>query len=207
MKDRKEWIEAQSHEKWYWETIVDKQNDVFFERTEYYYDMFKDIFAWKKYKIAVEVWCWPVWILPHVSADIKIWVDPLVKEYINMWYHYYNKDIIPISGKWESMFLKSNISDITISLNAIDHADNPAKVIKEMIRITKPKWLILINTDLREKESQTDAFHINLLSEKQIIDVIKKKCKVVYKDILIPRVVTTWVEPTSWSINLVLKKL
>lgn len=204
--DRKEWLEAQSHEKWYWENQINWQDDLFFERTEYYYNIFEKYFR-KKYNIAIEVWCWPVWLLKHINANQKIWIDPLINEYIRMWYDYQRKGISTINWKWESIILKSNISDITISVNAIDHADNPIKVIKEMVRVTKLNWIIIINTDLRERFSQTDMFHINILSEKEILKAIKWECKIIDISYLEPRVVTMWVEKTSWSINIVLKKI
>ncbi len=82
----------------------------------------------------------PCSILNFINAKIKVGIDPnnlLYKQ--NKILFNLNKDIIFITSPSKNTTLLDESFDLILCINVLDHTTNPKKVIREILKILKPK--------------------------------------------------------------------
>ncbi len=70
--------------------------------------------------------------------------------------------------------------DVSFSLSAIEHMNNPQKALKEMIRVTKKGGLISLTFDVASKISgnyRADNLKINNCNFEELLSIINKDCE------------------------------
>jgi len=158
--DKKEWKKAQELERQYWNNQYHSwlKRPKFFEATGYYIKLFKRWLQHEK-KVAIEIGCGPKGILPHVKAQKKIGIDPLMNEYIASGYKMLPEyETIYITGVGEAIPLRNQCADVVYCINVLDHAINPEALIKQIYSILKEQGLFILCTDLRDSK-QTSRLH------------------------------------------------
>jgi ubiquinone/menaquinone biosynthesis C-methylase UbiE len=98
-------------------------------------------------KRVVEIGGGAVGVIYDLEAKERIIIEPLTDEY---------RDFFPcpyhVKAKGESMPLEDGSVDLVVITNALDHCENPAKVLSEAKRVLRAGgWLAIVNcVDLAE---------------------------------------------------------
>jgi len=108
------------------------------ERVRYpkiFKDMGLDLLDLTK-KVCLDLGAGPKGILADIDCKYKIAIDPLIDGYKEKFKMVdYDKYIV---GTGENIPLKDNSVDLVVCTNALDHTEDPEKVIMEIKRILKP---------------------------------------------------------------------
>jgi len=87
-------------------------------------------------KIVLDIGSGPMGgILNFINSKKKISLDPLNKEYVENFKDFYKTDFEYIVGSGEKIPLPDNSVDLVTCTNALDHAENPELIIKEIKRV------------------------------------------------------------------------
>ena len=99
--------------------------------------------------VAVDVGSGPIPFLcsPAVSCDRAIAVDPLIDEYAKIeWAE--EQAICPFERATDIHDVESAVSDLTLCLNALDHASSPYELLRQCCRITKSGGCLIVTVDI-----------------------------------------------------------
>jgi len=95
-----------------------------------------------------------------------------------------------IQGDIFQMPYESNIFDVVLNADVIEHLDNPEDAVREMHRIMRPGGLLLLSTPQRRaNEGKWDALHVHEFSTRELKDL----CEKYFKDV---RITACW--PRLW---------
>ena len=86
-------------------------------------------------------------VVNFFSFGVKCTLDPLAEDYKNLFADLY-KDILLVGGKAESLPFIESCFDIVIILNALDHCENPDKVLAEIWRILRHNGVVLLSLNV-----------------------------------------------------------
>jgi len=116
-----------------------------------------------KNKIVVDVACgngFGTYILARSGAKFLYGIDndKVVISYAKQKYKDDNIKFIP--GNAEKIPLRSNLADVIVSLETIEHLKYPKKFLKEAKRIIKPGGLLVLSTPNGEVSYEDNLFHI-----------------------------------------------
>lgn len=110
-------------------------------------------------KIVVDVGSGPISALQFIEAKEKIAIDPLISEYQR--FHQLNSKIKWINAGAESMPFASKFCDLIICMNALDHFEEPLKVIKEVIRILRAGGFFAVHCCINNATNNPHPAHIH----------------------------------------------
>ena len=77
-------------------------------------------------------------LLQFIPAREKISLDPLNDQYLELFPQFYNPTIEYKTGCGEKIPLKDNSVDLIISINSLDHCQDPQRVVNEVKRVLGP---------------------------------------------------------------------
>lgn len=151
------WFEAQNNEKKFWEKVyIEKEKDLYIPvRKDDAIGFVTEVLNRHRLKavslrskIIMDLGCGPYGIIKgldflrekkKVSFKKLIGIDPLMNFYLKKIKILKNKKNIKLyNSKGEKIPLKDNSVDIVFSTNALDHCDDPSKVLSEIYRVLKP---------------------------------------------------------------------
>lgn len=118
----------------------------------------------------------------HFLPGEKYGLDPLAKEYRKI--YDYPSDIRIIKGGGESIPFSENIFDVVFCTNALDHAENPARVVQEIYRVIKPDGFFILIVELIERVRRSSEGRVGHPHDLTAIDVEKlldDKFQVIFK--------------------------
>lgn len=72
---------------------------------------------------------------------------------------------------------EDNTFDVSISIETLEHLDNPKKFLAELKRVTKPNGLIIISTPLNNSDQRfnpSNPFHIREYNEKELREMFNE---------------------------------
>lgn len=115
---------------------------------------------------AIEIGCGPYTNMRIISNGRKILYkycsDPLAYEYIKLlgWLSdAYRKGLIALDAHpAEDCPFKSNLFDLVVMINVLDHVRNAEDCVEQAIRITKPGGFFVLGQDLTEAEEAPNNF-------------------------------------------------
>lgn len=138
-----EWEEAQTMELASWTTHAFPNFQGKQDRERGYQREVLQQLGWPRFSgVAVEVGCGPVPVLEQVSGDfIGIAVDPLIPEYAKT-YPIWGWKSLPAAMRAEDLDLPDRLADHVLSVNALDHFQDPIQALVEMVRILKPEGML-----------------------------------------------------------------
>lgn len=129
----KRWLEAQAHEKGFWEkTWNEKVNANNYLKA--HLEIFEKFARIEKKDRVLEIGGGPMPLLKLVRAE-RYSLDPLMNFFRKNFE--LPKGIKHIDGKAENLPFKDNFFDKIICINVLDHVHEPVKIIEEMNRVLK----------------------------------------------------------------------
>lgn len=130
-----------------------------------------------KDKILADFGCGPRGTLEWAkSAKIKIGIDVLADLYVDEFKDCLLKHgMIYLKSTENAIPLPSNFIDVMFSLNAIDHVDNFEEMCAEILRVLKPKGLLIASFNLNEPVSITEP---QSLTESKVKESILDKMEI-----------------------------
>jgi SAM-dependent methyltransferase len=106
-------------------------------------------------KIVVEFGPGPAGIVEYLSAKRKFGVEPLYQDYYHSFPHLRDSDVVYLSqAAEETLSLESELADLSICFNVIDHVYSPKKVIKNIFRVTKPGADLLFQVNVFDSKAE-----------------------------------------------------
>lgn len=88
----------------------------------------------------------------------RICVDPLSDHYASA-SHRRHSDVEFVTGQGERLPIASGTADLVICTNCIDHVDDPARVVREILRVLKPDGWVWFSCEIRPPEVARNAGH------------------------------------------------
>lgn len=117
-----------------------------------------------KNKIVVDVACgngYGTYLLANSGARFVYGIDNNKKAIELAKKNYQQKNINFILGNAQKISLKSNLADVVVSFETIEHLKYPKKFLKETKRILKPRGILLLSTPNREISYEDNPYHLN----------------------------------------------
>ena len=114
----------------------------------------KPLEYWKD-KTIVEFGPGPAGLVEYVEAKRKYGVEPLIEKYKSVFPHLKNSSVEYISSPAENCdSIPSNVADLSICFNVLDHTFAPEKVLKQLLRVTKPNGEVLFQLNVFGSEQE-----------------------------------------------------
>jgi len=145
MKTKDRWELAQDYEKNWWTSKVNELDLEFYERFA------KDITAILQPYLKIEanthileIGSGAAGIITYLKSDYRYAIDPLENIYssIEKFTRIRDKQVKYFNVKAEEISFEDNFFDLIIMDNVLDHCEDPAKVISQIQRVTKPGAII-----------------------------------------------------------------
>jgi len=151
-------------------------------------EFFKNKYLWNKFikyienKTCLEIGSGPAGALIRwYWTKRRIIIDPLVSEYKRLSIEKFGKsfftdDIILYSQNAETYIpnLRNKINGVIVCRNALDHCENPIKVIENMAKYAKSGCYLLLWSDIYHKKGH-DEGHTNITRSKAKFENLIKK--------------------------------
>ncbi len=147
-----------------------------------------------KNKIVVDIACgngYGTYLLANSGARFVYGIDNNKKAIKRAKKNYQQKNINFILGNAEKIPLKSNLADVVVSFETIEHLKYPKKFLKETKRILKPGAVLILSTPNREISYEDNPYHLKEYSLSELdflLSVFSKKIyygqRPVYKHIV-----------------------
>lgn len=132
-------------------------------------------------KKILDVGCGISTVLHFIEGE-KFGIDPLADEYLK--FYNYPKDITIKRGRGEKIPFPDKYFDVVFCTNTLDHVANPRKTIKEIHRVLKEDGYFILMVNIFDKRKKHyDPVHHHCFLVKDIISLIEKKFKIVFKDV------------------------
>lgn len=161
--------------KFTWERIEGKQLwfDIRFADHMLRYEFAKDHCKWKKVlDIACGTWYWS-FELSKVAEDV-IGID-IDKDSIRLAQKIYtHKNLTFQLGNGESIDLPDNSIDVITSFETIEHILEYHQFIKELKRVLKPWWILILSTPNYLWEIYKNVYHVSNFTTIHLIDLCKQ---------------------------------
>lgn len=127
----------------------------------------------KKLGNVLELGCGPLCgFLPHLVADKKVGVDPMLGEYRKRGLLLFDKGITLLEGSMESFSLEEKF-DVVLCANAIDHGSSNFDSIQNIAKTMKKGSLFCLHVHLRRPE-QLNRGHTHQMRLEDLDSVVKK---------------------------------
>lgn len=119
-------------------------------------DEIKEICCFSDDKKVLDVGCGIATVL-HILKGEKYGIDPLGNEYKKI--YSYPKDITIKKGFAEKIPFQSEMFDVVLCSNALDHTTDPEKALKEMDRVLVSKGLLTLVVETKNFAVKRDIKH------------------------------------------------
>ena len=114
----------------------------------------KPVAHWED-KTVVEFGPGPAGIVEYLKAKKKIAIEPLIENYRSAFPHLKNSNVDYIAcAAEEADDIQSELADLSICFNVLDHTFNPQKVIDHLVRIAKKNSDILFQLNVFGNEEE-----------------------------------------------------
>lgn len=110
-------------------------------------------------KIVVDIGSGPISALQFIEAKEKIAIDPLSDEYRKL--HTLEPSIKWWNKNAENIPCPNNFADLVICMNALDHFEEPLKVIEEVIRILRAGGFFAVHCCINNATNNPHPAHIH----------------------------------------------
>lgn len=127
----------------------------------------------------LDIGCGIKTVLHFLPGSLKVGVDPLANEYKKI--YSYPSDLLIQKFYGEHIGYPDKCFDVVFISNALDHTDNPRRVISEIWRLLKDNGYLFLANELVEKNTKRDRAHPNNLGEEDILNLLKNKFKIIFK--------------------------
>lgn len=135
---------------------------------------------WSAQRTAVEIGAGPFPSIAMVQWKRAIAVDPLADGYVSEGLVPAVADhVVYLGSPGEHIPLPSDVADIVVIENALDHVTDPGDVLDEIHRLLKPGGLLWVLVDLMD---YSDELHPNPFSERSIRDLLGQRGFEVVRD-------------------------
>jgi len=177
-----DWNDSQRGELSFWNGQLNQGNIEQEHRNYYYRHTLEDgcnIFAYffmlcdLSDKVLIDVGSGPQGILHSLKAKEKIAIDPLMKSFRDLGYGIEENNVkaCAVSGEHLSDLLIT--ADVIFCLNALDHTQNPQKVLDEVYSVLNKGGYFLLQTDIRMPE-ECDSLHKLHITEAWLHNALHK---------------------------------
>jgi len=122
----------------------------------------------------LDVGCGISSLLNHIDAKEKWGVDPLMDEYKELFA--YGKAFRFKKARGENLPFPANSFDIIVCSNALDHTEDPKKVVDEIHRVLRVGGNLILTVELfpeTDKTQKRDLAHPHALSEHELISLLR----------------------------------
>lgn len=90
---------------------------------------------------------------------------------------YAHQNVEYLAGDAEKIEQGSNLFDVIISFETIEHLQNPNKFLSELARVAKRDGLVIISTPNKDVFKQKNPFHLKEFSKNEFVEIISKYFK------------------------------
>lgn len=132
----------------YWKGRLEEEGVLSYDHYEYFYTAHFDLTraAYQDKKI-LDIGCGPRGSLEWADMALeRVGLDPLADEYKKLGTHRHKMKYV--TGGAETIPFPDNYFDVVVSFNSLDHVDDLAMTIREIVRVISPGRLLLLLTDV-----------------------------------------------------------
>jgi SAM-dependent methyltransferase len=108
----------------------------------------------------------PCDVIDHWSEGERHAIDPLAEEYKAAFADFMDPSVNYVDGCGESLPFDDNSFDVVIIRNALDHVDDPPKVLREVFRVLKPSGALYVWVYLYTRYGSFCYRMVNFLTKK-----------------------------------------
>jgi len=163
------WKLAQEYERNWWQNQADKIDLTFYENFAVeIIDLLKPYINIQKETKILEIGTGAAGIITHLLSDFRFAIDPLEDFYssIPKYRNYRDKKVFYLTSVGENLPFKSELFDLILMDNVLDHCDKPQQVLTEMKRVLKTGGILYF----RQNTYHLWGRFIRKLMEKFLID-------------------------------------
>ena len=111
-------------------------------------------------KTIVEIGSGPTGLIFTLEGKKRYAVDPLMDQYKKLYDFSNQQNLELIAAQGEHMPIKSNIADMVICTNVLDHVQNPKLLISEAFRLLKKNGDFFLGTSVNKVENYEHPYNI-----------------------------------------------
>lgn len=164
-----EWIDSQQHESGFWSTQIANNNEEQFHRWGWYSQVcFPGYFRRKSFSgLAVaDVGSGPRGILHHISAGLKVAIDPLMDDFKAKGHPVSDNGVTPYNAAIEEMDKHvGKTFDVVFCLNCLDHCRDVSVGMDQLAKLIKPNGDLVICVDMRHPDDLDSLHKIRITDE------------------------------------------
>lgn len=108
-----------------------------------------------------------------ISCDRAIAVDPLIEEYAEIEWaqEQITRDFERVMDIHD---VESAVSDLTLCLNTLDHAQSPYELLRQCVRVTKSGGHLVVTVDL---DKPPDVYHPHMIRGPALVRALGRYCE------------------------------
>lgn len=132
-------------------------------------------------KVVVEFGCGPAGMVEYLETKESYGVEPLYEKYLEQFPHLKNSRVNYLASPAEGpLEIDSNIADLVISFNMLDHVYDPKKVLAEMARVAKKGAILLFQVfvyankdEIIKKSGHHAELHPQSFLAEEVLEMLK----------------------------------
>jgi len=122
-------------------------------------------------------------ILNFIESKSKTSIDPLNSEYLKYFKDFYNPNIDYVTGVGEKMPFKNDTFDLVTSVNALDHCEDPEKVLIETKRVLGKSGYLALSFCINLSIIHPHPAHKISIDSEWLHNIIDEDFETIFEDI------------------------
>jgi len=127
----------------------------------------------------LDIGCGIKTVLHFLPGKLKAGIDPLAEDYKRIYNYPSDLKIQKFFG--ENIGYPDDFFDVVFVTNALDHTENPERVIQEARRVLKKQGYLVLVNEIVEKNFKRNRAHPHNLEEKDILGLLSNQFKIIFK--------------------------